>query len=118
MKENLILAKSFEFALKVVELYKLLTLEKKEYVLSKQLLRAGTSIGANIREANVSQSKKEFIAKMNISLKEAHETDYWLALLCQGGFISQAQALQPEISELIRILTAIIKTSNQPNPDP
>ena len=114
MRDNIIVDKSFEFALKIVELYKYLVDEKREYVLSKQLLRAGTSIGANVREAVVSQSKKEFIAKLNISLKEAHESDYWLALLCKSGYISTSQALQSEINELIRILTAIIKSSNEP----
>jgi len=81
MKENVIRDKSFEFALKIIELYKHLTTEKKEYVLSKQLLRSGTSIGANIREAELSISKKEFTAKMQIALKEASETEYWLLLL-------------------------------------
>ena len=112
MKQNIILEKSFDFALKIIELYKILSYDKKEYVISKQLLRSGTSIGANIREANVSQSKKEFIAKMNISLKEAHETEYWLELLTRSGFISKSESLQKEINELISILTSIIKTAN------
>ena len=112
-RENVIVEKSFDFAIKVVELYKYLAYERKEHVMSKQLLRSGTSIGANVREAVVSQSRKEFIAKMNISLKEAHETDYWLALLYRCGFISHSQSLNGEINELIKILTSIIKTSNQ-----
>jgi len=113
MKENVIRDKSFEFALKIIEIYKYLTVEVKEYILAKQLIRSGTSIGANVREAIVSQSKKEFIAKMNIALKEAHETEYWLALLYQSSYISKDISLQLEISELIRLLTAIIKSSNE-----
>ena len=112
INRNVVVEKSFEFALKIIELYKKLIYDKKEYVLAKQLLRSGTSIGANIREAVVSQSKKEFVAKMNISLKEAHETDYWLALLTQSGFITEPQSLQSEIKELIKLLTSIIKTAN------
>ena len=99
MKENLIKDKSFEFALKIIELYKYLRCEMKEYILAKQLLRAGTSIGANVREAIVAQSKKEFIAKMNICLKEAHETEYWLALLVQSNYITKDKSLQLEVCE-------------------
>jgi len=113
MKQNLIVDKSFEFALKIVELYKFLVTEKKEYVLSKLLVRSGTSVGANIREAVVSQSKKEFIAKLNISLKEIHETQYWLLLLMKSDYITDQQALQNETEELIKILTSIIRTSNE-----
>ncbi len=80
MKENLIQDKSFDFALLIIELYKVLT-ERKEYILSKQLLRSGTSIGANIEEAIAGQSQKDFLSKINISLKEARETRYWLRLL-------------------------------------
>ena len=111
-KQNIIIDKSFEYALQVIELYKYLTKEQKEYVMSKQLLRSGTSVGANVREACVSQSKKEFIAKMNISLKEIHESQYWLLLLLKSGYIKESQALLSETMELIRILTSIIKTSN------
>lgn len=113
MKDNLIVDKSFEYALGIIKLYKYMTSEKREYVLSKQLLRSGTSIGANVREAVVSQSKKEFIAKMNISLKEGHESQYWLLLLLKSGYISDNQSLLNETNEIIRILTAIIKTSNE-----
>ena len=111
-KQNLVVDKSFDYALQVIELYKYLTKEQKEYVLSKQLLRSGTSVGANVREACVSQSKKEFIAKMNISLKEIHESQYWLLLLLKSGYIQEQQALLPATEELIRIITSIIKTSN------
>jgi four helix bundle protein len=112
MRQNLIVDKSFDFSLRIIELYKELH-AKNEYVLSKQLLRSGTSIGANVREGVVSQSKKEFIAKLNIALKEAHETDYWLALLSKSGYLSHDDCPIKDIDELIKILTAIIKTSNQ-----
>lgn len=112
-KQNLIVDKSFDYALSIIDLYKYLVNDKKEYVLSKQLLRSGTSVGANVREACVSQSKREFIAKMNISLKEIHESQYWLLLLLKSGYISDQQALLKETDEMIRILTSIIKTSNE-----
>lgn len=112
-KPNLILDKSFEFALKIVDLYKVLVSEQKEYVLSKQLLRSGTSIGANTREGVVAQSRKEFISKMNIALKEAHETEYWLELLIQGNYIEVNSTLLSDIDSLIRILTSIIKSTNE-----
>lgn len=111
-KQNIVAEKSFDFALKIIDLYKYLVYEKKEYVISKQILRSGTSIGANIREAIVSQSRKEFISKMNISLKEAHETKYWLELLFRSGFAGRYNYPQSEIDELISLLTSIIKTSN------
>lgn len=81
MKENVVQQKSFAFAIRVVNAYKYLTEQKKEFVLSKQLLRSGTSIGANVEEATGGQSKKDFIAKISISYKEARETKYWLNLL-------------------------------------
>jgi four helix bundle protein len=111
-KQNLIVDKSFGYALSI-ELHKFLVNEKKEYVLSKQVLRSGTSVGANVREVSVSQSKKEFIVKMNISLKEIHDTEYWLQLLFKSNYINEAQALLKETDELIRILTSIVKTSNE-----
>lgn len=111
-RQNLIVDKSFEYAILIIDLYKYLVNEKKEFVLSKQLLRSGTSVGANVREASVSQTKKEFVAKMNISLKEIHETEYWLQLLSRSGYLSNQQTLLKETEELIRILTSIIKTSN------
>ena len=89
MRKNVVKEKSFRFSLDIIALYKYLTTQKKEYILSKQVLRSGTSIGANIEEAVVSQSKKEFIAKLNISLKEAHETHYWLRLLKESGYINK-----------------------------
>jgi four helix bundle protein len=112
MKDNLILDKSFEFAVSVVNLYKYLTAEKHEFVLSKQILRSGTSIGANVKEAVVAQSRKEFVAKMNISLKEANETEYWILLLGRTGYIDDANRLLEETRSIIRILTSIIKSTN------
>ena len=105
--------KSYVFALKTVELYKHLAHEKREYVLSKQLLRSGTSIGANIAEARQGQSKPDFIHKLSISLKESYETEYWIELLRDSSYIDgqQAAILLGECQELQRILTASIKTA-------
>jgi four helix bundle protein len=86
--ESIIAGKAYAFALEVVKIYKLLSNERKEYVLSKQLLRSGTSIGANINEAISGQSKRDFVHKLNIALKEARETNYWLNLLKDGEYIS------------------------------
>ena len=113
LKENPIVDKSFDFALKVIDLYKHLVYEKKEYVMSKQLLRSGTSIGANIREANLSISKKEFIAKTQIALKEASETEYWLILLRESDYLLEQECPMKEIDEIIRILTSILKTAKE-----
>ena len=106
--------KSFEFAVRIVNLYKYLTGEKKEYALSKQLLRSGTSIGANISEAQRGQSKADFTAKMSIALKEANETHYWLRLLYRTEYLTQAQfeSLEQDILELLRLLMSICKTSS------
>lgn len=106
--------KSFEFAVRIVNLYKYLVSQKHEYVLSKQLLRSGTSIGANISEAQRGQSKADFIAKMSIALKEANETYYWLRLLHRTDYLTKTQfaSLEKDILELIRLLMAICKTSN------
>ena len=88
-KENVIVEKSKSFALRIIRLYRYLCGEKNEYILSKQLLRSGTSIGANVKEAIRGQSKADFYAKMNISLKEASETEYWLELLHESGYIEE-----------------------------
>ena len=112
MSDSIVKEKSFQFALEIIELYKYLTSNKKEFVLSKQVLRSGTSIGANIEEAHVSQSKKEFIAKLNISLKEACETNYWLRLLKESGYIHKDDLIN-ESRELSKILTSIIKTTKE-----
>lgn len=114
-KDNLIVTKSFDFSLLIIELYKFL-LDNKEYVLSKQLLRSGTSIGANIEEAVGAISKKEFTAKMGISLKEARESRYWLRLLDRSQIVKYNYSKYlKEIEEIINILTAIVKTSQGNN---
>ena len=110
-KENIILEKSFEFSLKIIELYKLL-IGEKEFVISKQLLRSGTSIGANVEEANAAISKKDFIAKMSIASKEARETRYWIRLLDKSKLVNlDFTKYLNEIEQIINILTAIVKTS-------
>jgi len=115
MRESIIEKKSFEFALKIIELYKKL-LEQNEYVLSKQLLRSGTSIGANVTEATAAQSKKDFITKMSIASKEARETKYWLTLLSKSKLVNiYLNDYLLEIDELIKILTSIVKTSQESN---
>lgn len=113
MKENIFRTKSFAFALRIVKLYQQLCETKKEFTLSKQILRSGTSIGANVRESEHGQSKADFIHKLSISLKEANETDYWLELLHQSGYIDDElyQSLKQDCEEILRILTAIVKTS-------
>ena len=105
-------SRTFEFSVQVIELYKFLQFEKKEYVLGKQLLRSGTSIGANVEEATAAQSKKDFIVKMSIALKEARETNYWLRLLKRTGFIKKDNLIN-ESSEIMNILGAIIRTSRK-----
>ena len=113
MKENILLEKSFEFAVRIVNLNKYLKNRKKEHVLSKQLLRSGTSIGANVCEAIFAQSRKDFVSKMNIALKESYETEYWLELLYGTGYIEEHQYLSvvSQCRELTNILAAIVKTS-------
>ena len=110
-RQNIILDKTFSFALKVIDVYKHLVADKKEYVISKQLLRSGTSIGANVNEAVEAQSKADFIHKLSIALKEARETQYWIRLLMESGYLDSGLVLLDSVSELIRILTAIIKTT-------
>lgn len=111
-KKNIVKEKSFLFAIEIVGLYKVLA-ERKEFVLSRQMLRSGTSIGANIREAEQAQSKADFIHKLSISLKEANETEYWLELLFETQYISESEFLnmKPKIMELLKLLTSIINTS-------
>lgn len=111
--ENIILNKSRNFALRIIALYKYLCETKKEYVLSKQVLRSGTSIGANVRESINAQSRADFINKINIALKEADETDYWLDLLQASDFITKKEydSINKDIIEIIKILKSIIKTT-------
>ena len=111
VKDNQILEIAIDFALDIIGLYKKLVNEKKEYVISKQLLRAGTSIGANLKEADLAISKKEFIAKAQIALKEAAETEYWLDLLIKSSYLEEKECPLDQNKSIIRILTAIIKKS-------
>ena len=115
MRENVISEKSFCFAVRVVRLYKYLCDKKKEYVLSKQLLRSGTSIGANVTEALQGQSKRDFLMRMNIALKEASETKYWLRLLRATGYLNdrEQQSMFSDCVELEKILTSIVKTTSE-----
>lgn len=113
MSANISEEKSFDFAVRIVNLYKYLTVEHKEYVLSKQLLKSGTSIGANIAEGQKGQSKADFIAKMSIALKEANETLYWLKLLYKTEYLNKIEfdSMYADVDELISILTSICKTA-------
>lgn len=113
-KRNVIKEKSFEFAKEIVYLYKNLA-DKKEFVQSRQLLKSGTSIGANIREAEHAQSKADFINKLSISLKEANETEYWLDLLYETNYLSDElfQNLKNKNIELLKLLISIINTSKK-----
>ena len=111
MKDNLIQDRTFDFALKIIELYKDL-INEKEFILSKQLLKSGTSIGANVEEALAGISKKDFTAKMSISSKEARETRYWLRLYQESKLVDlDYSEYLKEIDEIVNILTAIVKTS-------
>ncbi|WP_457609858.1 four helix bundle protein [Lutibacter sp.] len=111
-KDNIIQIKSYNFAIRIVELYKDLNVNKREFVLSKQLLRSGTSIGANIEEAIGGQSRKDFYAKLTISYKEARESHYWIRLLKDTNYLSQEQydSLIFDIEELLKIIGSIQKT--------
>lgn len=114
MKDNNVLAeKSLEFGVRTVNCYKYLSKDKNEYVMSKQLYKSGTSIGANIHEAIQAQSKADFISKLSIALKEACETSYWLKILFRTDYINKTmfESLLSDCDELSRLLTAIIKTS-------
>jgi four helix bundle protein len=111
VKDNIILNKSFEFALTIIDLYKNL-ITNDEYVISKQLLKSATSIGANIEEATGAQSKKDFISKMSIASKEARETRYWIRLLDRSKLVDlDYSRYLSDIDEIISLLTAIVKTS-------
>ena len=111
-KDNVIQTKSYNFAVRVVKLYKHLSQEKKEFVLSKQLLRSGTSIGANVEEAIGGQSRKDFFAKLTIAYKEARESHYWIRLLKDTDFLSDKESvsLLADIEEILKIIGSIQKT--------
>lgn len=113
MSENIIENKSFDFAVRIVNLYKYLVNEKKEYVMSKQLLRSGTSIGANIAEAERAQTKPDFHSKMSNAAKEANESHYWIRLLYKTEYLTknEFESLDNDINEILSILIAICKKS-------
>ena len=113
MQNNVIVDKSFAFAVRIVKLCKYLGESKKEFILTKQLMRSGTSIGANIAEAQRGQTKADFIAKMSIALKEANETQYWLRLLFHTEYLTQEEyrSIDKDIEDIISLLTAICTSS-------
>ena len=113
MAENTVKYKSYAFALRIIKVYKFLSSEQREFVLSKQLLRSGTAIGALIREAEHGESKADFIHKMSIALKEANDTEYWLMLLHDSEYLDEKsfQSIVLECQELIKMLVSIIKSS-------
>lgn len=111
--DNVIENKSFQFAIRIVRLYKFLCEEKKEYILSKQLLRAGTSIGANVTESQQAQSKPDFVSKISIALKEASETKYWIKLLGATEYLSenQTKSILDDCVEIEKVLVTILKSA-------
>ncbi|MEA2077884.1 MAG: four helix bundle protein [Candidatus Marinimicrobia bacterium] len=114
MGTNIILDKSIQFAIKIVKTYQYLCFDKKEYVMSKQLLKAGTSIGANMKEAIQAQSKKDFLSKTNIALKEASETEFWIELLTKTKYFNKAdKSLMNDCVEINKILQTIVKTTKK-----
>ncbi len=115
MKDNIVMEKSFRFALSIIKISNWLIGEKHEFILSKQLLKSGTAIGALVKEAEHSQSKADFINKMNIALKEANETEYWLMLLIESEYNAESTILSllEDCKELIRLLVSIVKTSKE-----
>ena len=120
--ENVVREKSFKFAVRIVRLYQFLTNAQnnnREFILSKQVLRSGTSIGANIRESRNAQTVKDFITKLYIASKEADETGYWLELLKETGYITEEQfeSLNQDCEEILKLLASIIKTTKKKNPD-
>ena len=119
-EENLVLKKSKAFAIRTIRLYQYLMDEKKEFIMSKQVLRSRTSIGANIKESIRAQSTADFLSKMQIALKEASETEYWLELLTDTDYISEkaSDSLLQDCRELIKLITAIVRTSKENNNSP
>ncbi len=116
-RDNILVNKSFSFAVRIVNLYKYLCSDKKEFVLSKQLLRSGTSIGANISESQDAQSTNDFISKLSIALKEARESKYWIELLKETEYLTkkESDSLVNDLIELIKLLVTIIKTTKDNN---
>ncbi len=115
MRENVIKNKSFAFAVRVVKLYQFLCEQKKEFAMSKQLLRSGTSVGANIRESENAESKKDFVHKMGIAQKEINETIYWLDLLKETKYLNdeQFESVHKDAIQIIKLITSIIKTAKK-----
>jgi four helix bundle protein len=113
MASNIVMDKSFAFAVQIVKLVKAIQDQKKEYLITKQLIRSGTSIGANIKEGNNAESKADFIHKLSIAQKECSETIYWLELLKETDYITEAQftSVQSDAVELIKLLTSILKSA-------
>ena len=113
MKGNVVEDKSFEFAVRIVKLYKLLTTERQEFVMSKQLLRAGTSVGANISEAQQAQSPSDFLSKMSIALKESYESDYWLRLLHRTDYLNEEEykSIITDCRTISKLLVSIVKST-------
>ena len=113
--DNPIQEKSFHFAVRIVNLCRYLQTDRKEYILTKQLMKSGTSIGANVSESQQAQSRPDFISKLNIALKEAYETNYWLRLLYETNFLTndEFQSIITDCQELERLLISIIKTSKE-----
>ena len=115
IRNNVVVDKSMEFAVRIVNLYKYLQSEREETVMSKQLLRSGTSIGANVREGIYAQSRNDFISKMSIALKETVETEYWLELLSKTSYLKEQEyeSIMADCSEIARLLTAIVKNTKK-----
>ena len=115
IKDNLIQEKSFAFAIRIVKAYQVLTVRNKEYILSKQLLRSGTSIGANIEEAIGAQSRADFLAKLSIGYKEARETQFWIRLLSATGYLAELEqeSLLDDLDQILKILTSIRLTTKE-----
>src|SRR5690554_8008522 len=113
MRENIVKVKSFQFAIRIVRLYQFLVTDKKEFVISKQLLRSGTCVGAMVREAEYAETKKDFIHKMAIAQKEINESIYWLELLKETEYISltELESLNSDATEIIKLITTIIKSA-------
>ena len=116
MKENVVVTKTYDFASRIVKLYKYLTFEQKEYVLSKQVLRSGTSIGANVEEAVAASFRADFISKLTIAAKEARETAYWLRLLHDNDYLptTMFQSVYQDIDEIKRIIGSIVISTKIP----
>ena len=113
MKESIVRNKSYVFALRIIKAYRYLSDEQREFVLSKQVLRSGTSVGALVKEAEHAQSRADFVNKMNVALKEANETEYWLMLLKDSEYIDEKSfnSIHQDCSELIKLLASIVKTT-------